>query len=105
MNINNNNEAARVTMPRFKRATRRELATAPRFTEEQEARIRALLAYGPLTFEPAIDPALAALGWIEEYCPQSVDLREVATRPGLGGATVLFDSSGTMHPWLKASAF
>ena len=79
------------------------LAAAPRFTEAQEERIRALAAYGPLTFDPATDPALAAAGWIERYDDtDAVDLSEVAARPGLGGATVIFDANGTMHPWLKA---
>lgn len=95
-------------MTKFKRATRRGLATTRlRFTEAQEERIRSLAAYGPLTFDPAVDPALAAVGWIERYetmCCETdaVDLRDVAMSPGLGGATVIFDARGRMHPWLKA---
>ena len=92
-------------MTKFKRATRRELATsAPQFTEAQEARIRALAARGPLIFDPAIDPALAAVGWIECYDDTySVDLSAVACSAGVNGATVLFDGQGRMHPWLKAA--
>ena len=91
-------------MTKFKRATRRELASSrTRFTEAQEERIRDLGAYGPLTFDPATDPALAAAGWIERYDEtDAVDLSEVAMHPGVGGATVIFAANGTMHPWLKA---
>ncbi len=86
-------------MTKFKRATRRELATTRlRFTEAQEARIRALVAYGPLTFDPATDPALAAAGWIEEYSLNRVDLRDVACSAGINGATPILDASGTLHP-------
>ena len=76
------------------------LAAAPRFTEAQEERIRALAAYGPLTFDPATDPALAAAGWIERYDDtDAVDLSEVATRAAPCGTTAIFDANGTMHPW------
>ena len=89
-------------MTYFRKASRRDLANAQRFTEAQEERIRYLAAYGPGAFKPETDVALAAAGWLQLYDEEDsdVDLCDLAQKQGPNGNGLIFDRLGKMHSWL-----